>query len=160
MTTTEEQLVSFFLYSLFIYPVTNYLVSAKRAYPRWKGACYAILFLAIISTVHMLYENREKGPNHYNLLGVSRGTSTANLKRAYRTLSLELHPDKNKSPTAPEQFRKVKQAFDVLLNPDTRQVLLLQPRSKLKDLYRLLSNLTLPYLRRVIRYMNVWAMQG
>jgi hypothetical protein len=43
-----------------------------------------------------MYENREKGPNHYNLLGISRGTSTANLKRAYRNLSLELHPDKNK----------------------------------------------------------------
>ena len=116
--TTEEQLVSFFLYSLFIYPVTNYLVSPKRSYPRWKGACYAMLFLVAISSVHMvrgldvhplltpillvhvippqMYENREKGPNHYNLLGVARGTSTANLKRAYRNLSLELHPDKNK----------------------------------------------------------------
>jgi hypothetical protein len=54
MSGTEEQLVSFFLYSLFIYPVTNYLVSPTRAYPRWKGACYAILFLALISAAHMV----------------------------------------------------------------------------------------------------------
>jgi hypothetical protein len=46
--------VSFFLYSLFIYPVTNYLVSPKRSYPRWKGACYAMLFLVAISSVHMV----------------------------------------------------------------------------------------------------------
>lgn len=69
-----------------------------------------------------MYENREKGPNHYNLLGVSRECPTAVLKKAYRNLSLELHPDKNKSPEAPDQFLKVKHAFDVLLNPDTRQI--------------------------------------
>jgi curved DNA-binding protein CbpA len=37
-------------------------------------------------------------------------------------LSLELHPDKNKSPHAAEEFQKVKHAFDVLMNPDTRHV--------------------------------------
>lgn len=56
------------------------------------------------------------------MLGVPRNCPTAILKKAYRNLSLELHPDKNKSPEAPEQFRKVKAAFDVLLNPDTRQI--------------------------------------
>jgi DnaJ-class molecular chaperone len=35
---------------------------------------------------------------------------------------LELHPDKNKSPTAIEDFRKVKQAFDVLSDPETRRI--------------------------------------
>lgn len=73
-------------------------------------------------SISQFYENREKGPNHYNLLGVNRECPTALLKKAYRNLSLELHPDKNKSPDAPEQFQKVKHAFDVLLNPDTRQV--------------------------------------
>ena len=53
---------------------------------------------------------------------MSRECPTAVLKKAYRNLSLELHPDKNKSPEAPDQFLKVKHAFDVLLNPDTRQI--------------------------------------
>ena len=35
---------------------------------------------------------------------------------------MELHPDKNKSPHAAEEFQKVKHAFDVLMNPDTRHV--------------------------------------
>ena len=60
MSTTEEQLVSFFLYSMFIYPVTNYLVSPKRTYSRWKGAFYAIFFLALISTCHVVC-NAESG---------------------------------------------------------------------------------------------------
>ena len=54
MSGTEEQLISFFLYSMFIYPVTNYLVSSKRSYARWKGALFAILFLATISVAHMV----------------------------------------------------------------------------------------------------------
>ena len=72
--------------------------------------------------MQQLYENREKGPNHYNLLGVPRECPTVLLKKAYRVLSLELHPDKNKSPHAAEEFQKVKHAFDVLMNPDTRHV--------------------------------------
>jgi DnaJ-class molecular chaperone len=44
------------------------------------------------------------------------------LKKAYRNLSLELHPDKNKSPTAPEDFRRVKHAFDILTNSEYREV--------------------------------------
>ena len=92
--STEEQLISFFAYSMFIYPVSNYLVSPKRQYPRWKGALYAILFLAAISGLHIIYENREKGPNYHQLLGVPRGDPLISLKKAYKKLSLELHPDK------------------------------------------------------------------
>ena len=54
MGTTEEQLVSFFLHTMFVYPVTNYLVSPRRSYARWKGAGYAILFLAVISIGHVV----------------------------------------------------------------------------------------------------------
>lgn len=62
MGTTEEQLVSFFLHSMFVYPVTNYLVSHNRSYARWKGACYAIMFLAMISTCHVVRFSRPKTP--------------------------------------------------------------------------------------------------
>lgn len=43
------------------------------------------------------------------------------MKKAYRGLSLELHPDKNKSPEAVDQFHRVKSAFDVLVNLDKRK---------------------------------------
>ena len=92
--STEEQLISFFAYSLFIYPVTNWLVSPQRSYSRWKGALYAIIFLGGISWMQLMYENREKGPNHYQILGISRGDTLTTLKKSFKKLSLELHPDK------------------------------------------------------------------
>ena len=79
---------------MFIYPVTNYLVSPKRQYARWKGAIYAMSFLFLISGLHIMYENREKGLNYHQLLEVSRGSPASVLKKNYRDLSLKLHPDK------------------------------------------------------------------
>lgn len=122
MSSQEEQLISFFAYSMFIYPVINYLVSPKRPYARWKGALYAMLFLGLISGVHIIYENREKGPNHHEILNVSRDGSITNLKKNFKKLSLELHPDKNKAPEAVAQFRKVKQAYEVLSKSETRRI--------------------------------------
>eukprot|EP01035_Chromulina_nebulosa_P018450 gene18450-24157_t len=119
--SSEDQLVSFFLYSFFIYPITGYLVSSHRKYPRWHGAVYAVLFLLAIALFHMYYEHIEKGQNYYQMLNVTRNTSTNLLKKAYKQLSLQLHPDKNKSPNASEEFRAIKQAFEVLNNPDTRR---------------------------------------
>lgn len=120
--STEDQLVSFFAYSFFIYPVTNYLISPARNYPRWRGAVYAIVFLLSISLLHIYHDNSAKGVNYYQLLNVPRGSSTQILKKAYRLLSLELHPDKNKSPDAIEKFRVVKHAFDVLSNSEIRRI--------------------------------------
>jgi curved DNA-binding protein CbpA len=68
-----------------------------------------------------MYEGMEEGPNHYQLLGVTRYDGIAVTKRAYRTLSLEIHPDKNKAPTATEDFQRVKQAFDILVDKDKRR---------------------------------------
>ena len=124
MSSSEEQLINFFAYSVCVYPVTNYLISSKRSYnkvSRWRGAIYAMFFLGFIATCHLLYEINEEGPNYYQMLSVSRHTTTAALKKAYRHLSLELHPDKNRSPTAVDEFRKVKQAFDVLSSADMRR---------------------------------------
>jgi hypothetical protein len=112
MSGSGEQLVSFFLYSLFIYPVTNYIVSPQRKYPRWRAASYAIIFLLTVSTLHMvmlgtctslditvfyaprrpvsrqMYDNMENGPNHYQLLRVTRDTPISAIKKSYRNLSL------------------------------------------------------------------------
>lgn len=50
----EDRLVSFFVYSLFVYPATNYIVAPQRKYPKWKGALYAVLFLLAVSALHMV----------------------------------------------------------------------------------------------------------
>lgn len=67
-------------------------------------------------------ELKERGPNHYNLLGVTRESNPLEIKRAYKKLSLQLHPDKNPSPDATDQFDRVKQAYDVLMDLELRDV--------------------------------------
>ena len=54
MSSTEEQLISFFAYSFLIYPITNYLVSPQRRYKRFYGVIFAILFLGTISYIQMV----------------------------------------------------------------------------------------------------------
>ena len=59
--------------------------------------------------------------DHYETLGVSRDASQEDIKRAYRKLARELHPDVNPSPDAEEKFKNVTHAFDVLSDPQQRQ---------------------------------------
>ncbi|HEX8215239.1 MAG TPA: J domain-containing protein [Allosphingosinicella sp.] len=57
----------------------------------------------------------------YSQLGVARGASEGDIKKAYRKLAKELHPDRNKdNPKATERFSKVTQAYDILTDKDKR----------------------------------------
>jgi curved DNA-binding protein len=57
--------------------------------------------------------------DYYELLGVSRN-ATAELKRAFRTLARELHPDVSSEPEADVRFREVAEAYEVLSDPERR----------------------------------------
>ena len=56
----------------------------------------------------------------YQLLGVSRSADADTLKRAYRKLARQYHPDINKDPGAEEKFKEIGRAYEVLADPDTR----------------------------------------
>ena len=57
----------------------------------------------------------------YQTLGVARGASEADIKKAYRKLAKELHPDRNKdNPKASEKFSQVTNAYDLLNDKDKR----------------------------------------
>ncbi|MFD1613358.1 DnaJ C-terminal domain-containing protein [Sphingomonas tabacisoli] len=57
----------------------------------------------------------------YSVLGVARGASEADIKKAYRKLAKELHPDRNQdNPKAAERFSQVTSAYDLLTDKDKR----------------------------------------
>src|ERR1700754_3993339 len=57
----------------------------------------------------------------YTRLGVKKGADEAEIKKAYRKLAKELHPDRNKdNPKATERFSKVTRAYDLLTDKDKR----------------------------------------
>ncbi|WP_216321363.1 DnaJ C-terminal domain-containing protein [Deinococcus aestuarii] len=61
--------------------------------------------------------------DYYDVLGVSRGASDADIKSAYRKLAKQYHPDKNQGDEkAAERFKEIGEAYAVLSDPEKRQV--------------------------------------
>lgn len=60
--------------------------------------------------------------DYYGLLGVSKNAGDAEIKRAYRKLARELHPDINPDEAAQAKFKEISVAYEVLSDPEKRRI--------------------------------------
>src|SRR5919201_5871250 len=60
--------------------------------------------------------------DYYEVLGVARGADDGEIKRAFRRLARDVHPDVSEAPDAQERFREVVEAYEVLSKRETREL--------------------------------------
>ncbi len=59
--------------------------------------------------------------DYYEVLGLERGAADADIKRAFRKLAQQYHPDVSADPTAHDRFKEINEAYQVLSDPQRRQ---------------------------------------
>jgi DnaJ-class molecular chaperone len=67
--------------------------------------------------------------DYYSVLEVRRDAELDDIKKAYRKLALQYHPDRNKAPEATERFKEATEAYQVLSDAEKRTVLGLSERA-------------------------------
>ena len=61
--------------------------------------------------------------DYYGVLGLKPGASDADIKRAYRKMARDLHPDVNPEPGAKDKFQEVSRAYEALTDPEKRRII-------------------------------------
>ncbi|XP_067930693.1 dnaJ homolog subfamily B member 14-like [Watersipora subatra] len=90
--------------------------------PQNKKSSQTLGDTKIPSQDHLNAVNRIKRcKDYYEILGVSRDASGSEIKKHYRKLALQFHPDKNQTPGASEAFKAIGNAFSILSDPVKKQ---------------------------------------
>ena len=78
--------------------------------------------LVLVVTVTLYTQGLAERFRPYEVIGVKRTAAPEEIKKAYRRLVKELHPDKNKAPDAQDKFVKLTKAYELLSDPERRRM--------------------------------------
>ncbi len=99
------------------------LVNIKQKTNNKKSLIKSSYLFLILITTTTLMTTILCGEDYYKLLGVPRDASEKQIKKAFRSLSLKYHPDRNKgNQEAADMYLKINQAYETLLDTDKRQI--------------------------------------
>jgi molecular chaperone DnaJ len=59
--------------------------------------------------------------DYYEILGISKQATQDEVKRSFRRLAMQYHPDRNKAPDAEQKFKEINEAYEVLSDAKHRQ---------------------------------------
>lgn len=155
---SKDQICSALLFFAATYPVIAYLFSDSTCgkQKKNKSVKYSLSILCVFAAVKFFYDSSVMSPNYYSILQIGRHSSALDIRRSYKQLSKELHPDKNMFSANAEdihvQYIQLKLAYDVLMDESTRDMYSrfgamesyeFDPR---KDELKLLSDIAMNYL--------------
>lgn len=83
--------------------------------------CLVVCFLAVVHSTSALIEGLYCGTlNCYDVLELERGADAAAIRKSYRRLAVQYHPDKYKAPDAREKFQLLSTAYEILKDEEER----------------------------------------
>ena len=75
----------------------------------------------LVGLVYCMAEPALCEKDYYKTLGLKKGATDKEVKKAFRKLALKYHPDKSSEPEAEDKFRQIAEAYEVLRDPDRRR---------------------------------------
>jgi len=116
----------FVLYLFVLGPMVEFCLKSKRinkGNDRRRGIALAILILSVVAAIKVGIDLAGRPPNYFEVLDVPTTATSSEIKRAYKSKSLEMHPDKNpEDPLAQDKFTKMRSAYEVLNDARLRDI--------------------------------------
>ena len=85
---------------------------------------------------------------YYDILNISQNSTKDDIKKAYKKLALQYHPDRNRDPDAPETFKKISEAYQILSDKnDTVRKPPMRPMRPMRPMN--------PNLEELLRQLNI-----
>ena len=113
-------LIQFFV----VAPVCQFLLTPSRVNhnSRRRGLVYAVFFLLLTCLLLTAFQLSTSPTSYYSLLNSPITATSADLRRAYKAAAIRLHPDKNPTPSAADEFTLLTKAHDILQNAEHRSL--------------------------------------